>query len=309
MSSVPAPHRLTLIVRSRLSSPGLRGAALGVCAALIWGSYLALSKLGITAGLRASDIAVFRYGVVGILMLPWLMTHRPADLGGIGWRRAAALALLAGPLFVLIGISGYKFAPLAHGAVFQPAGLTLGGVALAALVFHERSPAQRLVGMVIMLLGLILVAGPGLLSGTILTPVGDAMFLSPGVMWAGFTILSKRWSISPLAATAAVSALSALIYVPVQFAVCGWQRLLSSTVAMIAVQVLVQGVLSGVVAVIAFAKAVELIGPTKAATFPAFVPAAALLIGIPITGDVPTLPQMGGLCLVTAGLLFAVASR
>jgi drug/metabolite transporter (DMT)-like permease len=99
------------------------------------------------------------------------------------------------------------------------------------------------------------------------------------MMWAGFSILSKRRSVSPLAATAAVSVLSALIYVPAHFVVFGWHRLLSSPLTMIAIQVLVQGVLSGVVAVIAFAKVVELIGPAKAAIFPAFVPAAALIIG------------------------------
>src|ERR1700757_1042315 len=106
------------------------------------------------------------------------------------------------------------------------------------------------------------------------------------MMWAGFSILTKRWSIPPLAATAAVSVLSALIYVPVHFVVFGWHQLLSSPVAMITIQVLVQGVLSGVVAVIAFAKAIQLIGPAKAAIFPAFVPATALIIGIPMTGEV-----------------------
>ena len=141
------------------------------------------------------------------------------------------------------------------------------------------------------------------------SPIGDAMFFSAGLMWAGFSILTKRWSISPLAATAAVSVLSALIYVPVHFVVFGWQQLLSTPIAMLTIQVLVQGVISGVVAVIAFAKAIQLIGPARAAIFPAFVPAAALIIGIPITGEVPTLLQTGGLSMVTLGLLLAIVSR
>jgi drug/metabolite transporter (DMT)-like permease len=155
---------------------------------------------------------------------------------------------------------------------------------------------------------LAFLAGPGLLSATSMTPIGDAMFFSAGMMWAGFSILTKRWSISPLAATAVVSVFSALIYVPIHIVVFGWHQLLSSSAAMLVIQVLVQGVLSGVVAVIAFAKAIELIGPAKAAIFPAFVPAAALIIGIPMTGEVPTVLQTGGLCLVIAGLLFAIVS-
>jgi len=310
MSTMCAGERLTCNTRPQiLREPRPLGAVLGLCAAVIWGSYLALAKAGVNAGLGSSDIALLRYGVAGLLMLPWLITHGPSNLGGVGWRRGAILTLLAGPLFVLIGVGGYKFSPLAHGAMFQPAGLILGGIALAALVFHERSPAQRLIGIIIMLLGLAFLAGPGLFSTTSLTPIGDAMFFSAGMMWAGFSILAKRWSISPLAATAAVSVLSALIYVPVHFVVFGWQQLLSSPIAMLTIQVLVQGVLSGVVAVIAFAKAIQLIGPARAAIFPAFVPAAALIIGIPITGEVPTLLQIGGLSLVTVGLLLAIVSR
>jgi drug/metabolite transporter (DMT)-like permease len=199
MSTMCAGEPLTCSTRSQiLREPMVRGAALGLCAAVIWGSYLALAKAGVNAGLGASDIALLRYGVAALVLLPWLITHGPSDFSRVGWWRWVSLTLLAGPLFVLIGVGGYKFAPLAHGAMFQPAGLIVGGVAFAALVLHERSPAQRLVGVIIMLLGLAFLAGPGLLSATSMTPIGDAMFFSAGMMWAGFSILTKRWSISAL---------------------------------------------------------------------------------------------------------------
>ena len=38
-------------------------------------------------------------------------------------------------------------------------------------------------------------------------------------------------------------------------------------------------------------------------------PAAALLIGFPITGEVPTPLQTGALCVVTVGLLLAIVSK
>lgn len=310
MGAIVAAQRVMHFVHPEtLRGPGPRAGVLGLCAALIWGSYLALSKAGVSGGLTAFEIALFRYATAGLLMLPWITKHGPLSLGGVGWRRGAVLTLLGGPFFVLIGVAGYTFAPLAHGAVMQPAGLTLGSIGLGAIVFRERIPRQRLVGILVMLSGLALITGPKLLSGTSLTRFGDALFMSAGLMWAGFTILNMRWSIEPVAATAAMSVLSALIYVPVYFAVFGWHRLVASAVAALAVQILVQGVLSGVVAVLAFAKAVQLIGPSKAAVFPALVPAMALLVGGPVTGDAPTALQIGGLCVVTIGLLLAVSLR
>lgn len=97
---VGLPGRLVEV----LSQPVFRGFALGLSATVIWGGYLAMARAGIAAGLVASDIAFIRYGVAGLVMMPWLLRHRPATLAGVGWRRGAVLALLVGPLFILIRV-------------------------------------------------------------------------------------------------------------------------------------------------------------------------------------------------------------
>ena len=287
-------------------SPEVAGLALGTTAALIWGAYLAMARAGISTGLGAPDIAFMRYGVAGLIMLPWLLRHDPILLAGMGWRRGLVLAALAGPAFVLIGAGGYRFAPLAHGAVLQPAALTIGAMIAATIVFGERLTATRVVGIATILGGLAVIAGPGLRLATAATPIGDAMFITAGLMWAGFSILSKRWGVDPLAATAAVSVLSALIYVPGYLAITGIGHVASMPLSILVPQVLVQGVLSGVVAVIAYARAVQLLGPGRAAVFPALVPAAAILLGVPIVGEWPNLQQASGLAVVTIGLLIAI---
>ena len=287
-------------------TPETMGLALGLTAAGIWGAYLAMARAGISSGLGAPEIAVFRYGVAGLVMLPWLLRHGPLHLAGIGWRRASVLALLAGPLFVLIGAGGYRFAPLAHGAVVQPAALTLSAMLAAWLMFGERLSSARIAGMVAIIGGLAVIAGPGLLSGGQTAPIGDAMFAVAGMMWAAFAILSKRWGVNPVAATAVVSVLSALAYVPLYAFVVGFDRLAATPAAVLLPQIVVQGVLSGVVAVMAFARAVQLVGASRAAVFPALVPASAIMLGWPIAGEVPTLLQAIGLGLVTGGLLISV---
>jgi drug/metabolite transporter (DMT)-like permease len=74
-------------------------------------------------------------------------------------------------------------------------------------------------------------------------------------------------------------------------------------------QIIIHGVLSGIVAVFAFGRAVELLGPPRAAAFPALVPAVAILVGIPVTGEWPLPVQLAGLGIVTLGLMISQLRR
>ena len=308
MSTAPAASERPGRIWPWLASQETQGFILGTIAALIWGAYLALARSGISAGLTATDIAFLRYGVAGIIMLPWLALNQPARLGGIGIGRSIILCLLVGPPFILFAVGGYNFAPLAHGAVIQPSAATIGGMLLAALVLGEKPSRTAFIGALIVLAGVAVLAGPGLLAGSSLTPLGDAMFASAGFMFGAFTVLAKRWNIGAVPATAAISVLSAVIFVPPYLALTGAERILAADPGMVVAQVLVQGVLSGVASVLAISKAVQLLGPSRAAIFPAITPAAAIILGVPIAGEIPTALQFLGLAIVSFGLLFNVGA-
>ncbi|WP_431301901.1 DMT family transporter [Sediminicoccus sp. BL-A-41-H5] len=296
----------TLPLPAATLSPMARGMLYGFAAVLIWGGYLAMARAGVVGGITAGDFTLIRYGTAGLVMLPWWLRHQPLTMAGMGWGRALALTLTAGPLFILLGVGGYAFAPLVHGAVAQPAAVVVFTTLLAALVLQERPGRTRLVGLGIVLLGIGVIAGPGLFSGTAMTPLGDAMFLGAGLLWASFTILARRWGIKAIPATAAVSVLSALVVVPVTAATTGFSHLLALPPAVLLPQILVQGALSGVVAVICFTRAAEQLGAARAALFPALVPASAILLGIPLAGEWPGGVQLLGLGLVSLGLLVAM---
>lgn len=283
-----------------------RGIAFGLVAALIWGSYMAISNHGIEAGLRPADLAFIRYTVAGLLLLPWLVRHAPLNLGGIGWRKGLTLSLFAGPLFVLVGTSGYRFAPLAHGAVIQLGALTVASFLLASALIGERAGRRRLAGLGVIVAGLAVTAGPSLFEGGSTAWIGDLLFVAAGVMWALFTVLQRRWAIDPMAATAVVSVASAAIYVPFYLANEGVTRIAATAPAMLAEQILVQGVLGGMIALFAFSRAVQDLGAGRAALFPTLAPAIAILAGIPLDGGVPTALQSAGLLILSLGMLIAV---
>jgi drug/metabolite transporter (DMT)-like permease len=294
--------------KTGLSDP-FKGLLFGLGAVLIWGSSLAFARAGMSEGLAAMDFALFRYGSAGIVVLPWLLLHQPRTLAGVGWPRGMALATLVGPLFILLGAGGYAYTPLAHGAVIQPAFAMMGTTVLAAWVLHDRPPRTRLLGIAVMVVGLAVIAGPGLFEGGSQAPLGDAMFAFAGLLWASFTVLTNLWRVKALPATAALSAVSALFIIPVYLLTQDLGRITSLPLGDLLTQVVIQGVLAGVVAVVCFTRAAELISAARAGIFPALVPAATILIGIPVTGEWPTVGQWTGLVLVSFGLLMAMVMR
>ena len=291
-------------VRERVS---IVGWLFGFFAVAVWGGYIAYARLGVSAGLTPFDFAFIRFVPSGLLMLPFLLLRGPRTLGGVGWPRGLVLVLLTGPAFVVLSTAGFSYAPLAHGAVLQPGSATIVALALSVIVLRDRPGLSRLVGSLIVLLGLVFVAGSGFFVHALPDSwKGDLMFAAAGSCWGVFTVLLKRWQVDAISATAIIAVLSALVVTPLYLASGALPHLLSQPTSLLVMQVLIQGIFSQVLAMLAFSQAVKLLGGGRAATFPALVPATAILLGIPVTGEWPTGSQIVGLGIVSFGLLLSI---
>lgn len=290
---------------SKLGGPLIAGTAFGLLAVLIWGGYLAYARFGVSLGLGPAEFAILRYVTGGLVTLPFLLRSGIRDLGGVGWGRGAILALVAGPLFVMVGITGFQFAPLSAGAVVQPATVTLFSLPFAWLLLHAYPTRAHFAAMLIVVAGLAL-----MLTATEAEPrdvmIGTIFFSSAGGLWALFTVLLKRWRVSGLQATVAVSVLSGSVAGPAYLIWADPTPLLAIHTHDLVIQILMQGVLSGVIAVVAYGRAVVLLGPERAVLFTALVPGAALLIGVPVTGEVPGPLQIAGVAIVMTGLAISI---
>ncbi len=67
-----------------------------------------------------------------------------------------------------------------------------------------------------------------------------------------------------------------------------------------------QGVLSAIVALLLYTRAVAILGAARGAVFAALVPTFSLLIAIPLLHETPTELQLVGVTFVTAGMVFAL---
>ncbi|MBM3548640.1 MAG: DMT family transporter [Alphaproteobacteria bacterium] len=284
------------------------GIALGIAMAIMAASSFSVARGGILRGVRPEDITLLRFGVAGLIFLPILLKHGIATLGGIGWGRGLALVLTAGPFAAFSQAAGYLFAPLAHGAVLVPMSVTVFCSVLAIVLLKERHGIGHAVGTAGIILGLVLIGIEGLLAsgGGANVWVGDLIFLLAGLLWAAYTILFRYWRLDSLLAMAVVCVLSMfimLVVYPLAFSV---PRLLSLPVRELVLQAVVQGLLSGTLATIAYNRIVVLLGAGRAVLFPALVPGLAIVFGIPILGEWPTWVQLLGLASAMIGLLVAL---
>lgn len=267
----------------------------------------ASARAGILGGLGAVDMIFARYIVAAAIMLPLLVRYGVRDFAGIGFRRSLILTLLGGAPFALLQTGGYGFAPLAHGAVIAPATVTIVSTIGAAVFLRERLSRNHLVGVAVVLTGILLIGWDGLLQPAGERAwLGDLLFFASSVLWAGFTLLLRHWRLPALQATAVVVVLSCVMTTPIYLATMGIAHLQALPLGMLAVQGLVQGGLQGAITMVAYSQAVIFLGVSRAVLFPALVPALSVLVGIPIVGEVPSSLQIGGLGLVTLGLLTTV---
>jgi drug/metabolite transporter (DMT)-like permease len=108
-----------------------------------------------------------------------------------------------------------------------------------------------------------------------------------------------------LHATAVVAVLSMVLYIP-GYAWLAGADLAAAPWREIVIQAVFQGVLSAIVALLFYTRAVAILGAARGAVFAALVPTFTLLLAVPLLGETPHALQLVGVFCVTAGMVFAL---
>jgi drug/metabolite transporter (DMT)-like permease len=127
------------------------------------------------------------------------------------------------------------------------------------------------------------------------------MFLAASALGALYVLQLRSWKIGALQSAAIVTVYSALIVVPWRLwpASAGlWQGAPFELLW----QVLWQGVLIGCIALVALNHAIERLGPERASSLVALVPALAAVLGILFLGEIPSHAEIAAILAITAGV-------
>lgn len=281
----------------------LAGALYGLAAVVIWASWMAITRLGVTTSLDALDIITLRFGTAGLLLLPVLL-RLGVPGRRTGWWRLALLVGCGGAPYGLLATTGLRFAPAAHGGILIPGVMPLMVALISAVALRERFSRGRKLGYALILAGVALVAGAPAMLLDSSSALGHVLLLSAAFLWACYTVVLRQTDLGALHATAIVAVGSALLVLPFYLLTRPLGTLPAPPLEL-AFQALYQGVIATIVSFYVFAKAVETLGASAGAAFGALVPALAALLAIPILGELPSPQDWLGILAVTLGVYLA----
>jgi drug/metabolite transporter (DMT)-like permease len=145
------------------TSEYMRGSLYGLAAVSIWASWIVAARLGLRTSLTPWDITAIRFGVAGLILLPYLLKKGLAvdRLGGVG---LAAIVLGGGAPMVLVSYAGLLFAPAAHAASLYTALIPvlvaiLAAVVLAIPILGERPATSDWIAMLLISGGVYIASG------------------------------------------------------------------------------------------------------------------------------------------------------
>jgi drug/metabolite transporter (DMT)-like permease len=276
----------------------LQGALYGLAAVSIWSGWIVVARLGLRTNLTPWDIAALRFGVAGVLLLPFVFKNGLA-IDRLGWVGLAAV-VVGGAAPVFLANSGLLFAPAAHAGALFPGVMPLIVAFLAAALLRESFTTGKIVGFALILPGILVIAsGSGGEFGS-QQNVGHGLFLCAGLAWAFYTVAMRKARLDGLHAAAISAVGSMVLYLPVF-------TFLPSTLTAakwsdVVLQAIVQGVLTAIISLLLYGRAVSILGASSGAAFAALCPAMTALLGIPILGEWPTVLEWVGISLISAGV-------
>lgn len=284
------------------------GVIAGLATAAIWGSWAVMTRLAVIGPIDPWDTMLLRYLPAAIVTLPILflrggITRR--GVAGVAWP-AVLVCLATGSVpFTLLAFHGFTLAPAAdHGAI-GPAATLLFTLAFGSVVLGERLERRHWLGIAVLVAGLVAMGAARLAGLGQSFGLGHAMFIAASLLWACFTIAARAWRVPALTATALLCVGGCALFAPYYFARFGL-RLAAVPLGELVVHALYQGLISGVLSIITYTRTIEHLGAGMASLFTALVPALTTLLAWPVLGEQPGVAQIGGVALVTVGMVIAI---
>ncbi|KAA0909618.1 DMT family transporter [Aquicoccus porphyridii] len=288
---------MLIILRNTLSGLGW-----AIVAITVWSGSLVMLRLGMTTSLNAYDLTVLRFGVAALILAPVAMRR------GIGTDRLGLTGLLAmvvtfGAPYVLLIALAMKSAPAAAAGALNPGVMAIVSVLLGRMILGDRIGGTRFIGLAATATGIVLFTRAG---GAVTT--SHLILIGTGIMWASYTLIVRRAAVPALNATAIVAVGSAVFYLPI-YIVALPKQILTAPLADVLMQAGFQGVLVSVVAIYAFNRSAELLGPVAGATLPALIPVGTLGLGVVVLGETAGAGEFASAILVTMGLALILVGR
>lgn len=275
----------------------LRGVALVLAAALLWGTTGTAQSFAPPA-LASVWVGALRLVVAALFFAAWLALAERRLPRGLPW---AGIAAAAGCMtaYNLAFFAGVRASGVAVGtAIALGSGPLWAGLLQAVFLGRRPAPLWWAGTAVAVAGGVALVAGAG--AGPALSATGLALCLAAGLSYAVYALVNQRLvaQAAPGPVTAAIFALAALFALPLAAALAGAPVLAWRDLAIVAWL----GVMSTGVAYLLLSQALRHVSGATAVALALAEPVTAFVLALAVVGERPAPVAFAGLAAVLAGL-------
>ena len=271
---------------------------LGILGSMIWGAHSSVSVSGLRAGFDSFDIAAARVLGAALGIIPILVARGISVLPTVP--QIIWLTLGAGVPFGLLNVAGLQFAPISHTGAISLGCVPLITAFIANRFFGDRISLSHVIALGILLaaLGFIWSAHPF----EWIHLLGDLCFFGSACLWASYGLNLRRWNLKSMQGVIAIT-LGSLPYLVWYF--LARERTFLSDLDQGMLQVMYQGFIVGVLAVLIYGKVLEFIGPMMGTMFLAFSPFLIPFMAFLVLGDPIDIGDVTGLALVVVSMIIA----
>lgn len=283
---------------------GLLGAAIAVT---IWAGWISATRLAVmegdAEGVDPLVLAFCRNVVPAVVLLPLILRR------GIVPRGASLLAVLLmtlgwGAPFAFLTATGLMTVPASLFAPLTPGLAPILVALISAGLFGERLDRAVLAGLALVVLSLALIIGQWVVAADGAALAGAPWLVAASLGLATYSVMFRRSGLSPAEATGYVGLWSMPLLAPVML--LDPEAFAGIGAAELGFHLLVQGLLSGLVAALAYAVAIRHLGTVRGSMANALMPVAAALAGIWLLGE--RLGPLDWLAITLASLGVAAAN-
>lgn len=289
-----------------MTLPGPR--VLGLLAALatvtIWAAFMLVTRFAVQSSFTVEELLILRL-VPGALVMAPVMWRLGVVPHGQSWPRAAMLMVGASAVFPFIVSKGLAYAPASDGGALAPGMLPFWTALAAYVLAGEVTGPRRRVGLAMILTGAMIVSLWQIFAGTDDGAwKGHLMFLTGSGCFAIYSIIFRQSGLSPSHSLVIGLFWGTLLITPLLLA-SGNVSFATSGFLDIAVMIVLQSFIIGILAMFLFGYAVQFLGAAETAAFGALTPILALLGGVVFLGEPITAFKVFGVVLVAAGVFLA----
>lgn len=253
-------------------------------------------------------LSVVRWVIASAVLVPMALPHLAADVPKLlarGWTMLW-LALLGGALFGTSQLIGLHYTKALNVAVLNS--VTPAFIMLAsALLFRDRIGAVQVLGIAVSLVGVLVIISRGdpATLRDVSFNVGDLIITGNMALWAIYSAcLRLRPDVHALSFMLALSAVSAIANIPLAVMEHSWGQPLPMTLETVLAGLYI-GLGTSVIAYIAWARGIELVGPSRAAASLHLVPLFGAVLAWAFLGEQLAPYHIAGFALILAGVTLA----